>query len=782
MIPSLRRLLAAFVATQFIVGLVGYVVWIIPAYRPEFVPTVGSWVGLVFTFATFLWLALESFNFLLRNKYFIRVISIVIAGLLFYTAIAFLLERLGAAPAASLWLHPDTSVIAFLFIYTAIFLVAILTFVYVNQRPGILIYLVGRVSKLSSADIQATLKFIIVYFGIAILLGLMGIGPYISAWLDNLLSTLVFFVMYTLLLIAIYSFYEFIKYLLRPISADVPAYSLYGPTTAWFIQLSIYGTILLQIAAFFTSYFGFKLILPEFLPDQAAISFNIPQKISEILDIHDRTMTLSQNELISTGSSLVFSVFISVFAAWALHNLLENKRIPLFIPLAIFVLGLMSSYCGFTRWNSSPATAYELLRGVQETKTKLDNSAEVDARTLEVAASEVKTEFAALVRKLDQKARAALETRRLELEMARKVQGDSFQTLANEFDFAGEAKSFRHSEECEAQRGCITTAAGGGAISEVLGRIVVYLDSADLVVKADKSTQADLEKTLDETSAKALADTSNHVPASAIEEDLHNFWTSLAKYKKIDIRPVMKNLASQLSTEKDTPLVIVFDPKPDIKGEQERVLNGLKENIASFVNRLNTVIRDNRVAEIPVEGDDKTSGGGEIQIKADFSSFSDALISLYQARQEKRIAIAGELSEIFDDIETSFNSGKMIASRARITNSINDARSQLNQLRTIDLDGVRNAAERSDEESQTEAADIKALFTIDKIVALLPDPNSYPKIGDFSLTLLSYGVLKYFYLALPALIVQMLVDFGFTLAVIYAAWSMSKKSPRVDHP
>jgi hypothetical protein len=101
MIPSLRRLLAAFVATQFIVGLVGYVVWIIPAYRPEFVPTVGSWVGLVFTFATFLWLALESFNFLLRNKYFIRVISIVIAGLLFYTAIAFLLERLGVAPAAS---------------------------------------------------------------------------------------------------------------------------------------------------------------------------------------------------------------------------------------------------------------------------------------------------------------------------------------------------------------------------------------------------------------------------------------------------------------------------------------------------------------------------------------------------------------------------------------------------------------------------------------------------------------------------------------------------------
>ena len=57
-------------------------------------------------------------------------------------------------------------------------------------------------------------------------------------------------------------------------------------------------------------------------------------------------------------------------------------------------------------------------------------------------------------------------------------------------------------------------------------------------------------------------------------------------------------------------------------------------------------------------------------------------------------------------------------------------------------------------------------------MGLLPASDPYPRIDEFRLTLLSVAVLKYFYLALPALIVQMLVDFGFTLAVIYAAWSM----------
>jgi hypothetical protein len=60
----------------------------------------------------------------------------------------------------------------------------------------------------------------------------------------------------------------------------------------------------------------------------------------------------------------------------------------------------------------------------------------------------------------------------------------------------------------------------------------------------------------------------------------------------------------------------------------------------------------------------------------------------------------------------------------------------------------------------------------------LPRSNSYPRIGEFNLTLLSIGVVRYFYLAIPALVVQTLVDFGFTLAVIYAAWSMSRRSQK----
>jgi hypothetical protein len=110
-------------------------------------------------------------------------------------------------------------------------------------------------------------------------------------------------------------------------------------------------------------------------------------------------------------------------------------------------------------------------------------------------------------------------------------------------------------------------------------------------------------------------------------------------------------------------------------------------------------------------------------------------------------------------------------------------RSQLNKLRVIDLDSIKNMAANLEQElmvltADPVAADIKDVTSPSKAIALLPSSNSYPKIGDFSLTLLSFGVLQYFYLALPALMVQMLVDFGFPLAVIYAAWAMSRRSEK----
>ena len=119
----------------------------------------------------------------------------------------------------------------------------------------------------------------------------------------------------------------------------------------------------------------------------------------------------------------------------------------------------------------------------------------------------------------------------------------------------------------------------------------------------------------------------------------------------------------------------------------------------------------------------------------------------------------------------------MIGARANFTKLINNLRSKLNQLRIIDLSSIGTLIANLEENLRVAAQDpdateIAGLVSPSKVEVLLPASGSYPRIDEFHLTLLSVGVLKYFFLAVPALIVQMLVDFGFTLAVIYAAWSM----------
>jgi hypothetical protein len=70
---------------------------------------------------------------------------------------------------------------------------------------------------------------------------------------------------------------------------------------------------------------------------------------------------------------------------------------------------------------------------------------------------------------------------------------------------------------------------------------------------------------------------------------------------------------------------------------------------------------------------------------------------------------------------------------------------------------------------------IKATDTA-RIATLIPKAAPYPKAEEFQLSPLALGVLKYFYLSLPLLLVQIFIDFGYTIGLIFGASSMHHRS------
>ena len=169
-------------------------------------------------------------------------------------------------------------------------------------------------------------------------------------------------------------------------------------------------TIIAQFVCFFTAYFGLKLLLSEEGVNSIEVfSLHIPHRLTEILNLDSGTIVWTQLQVISMVVALILSAGISYFAAMTIQNLLEGHPASLRLPILVVVLGLLSTYCGFTMWNGSAATAEELRRAIQTTKSLVDEYGHIDISTLGAAAGDANAQVSALERRVEQDERERLE-------------------------------------------------------------------------------------------------------------------------------------------------------------------------------------------------------------------------------------------------------------------------------------------------------------------------------------------------------------------------------------
>jgi len=277
---------------------------------------------------------------------------------------------------------------------------------------------------------------------------------------------------------------QFVAYLFRPVTPGEPAYDLYGPDIAWWIRLSIMFTITAQFVCLFTAYFGLKLLLSEEgVISIEVFSLHIPHRVAEILNLESGTIVWTQLQVISMVVAFILSAGISYFAAMTIQNLLEGHPVAWRLPILVVILGLLSTYCGFTMWDGSTATAEELRRAIQTTKSLVDEFRDIDINTLGAAAGDANAQVSALERRVEQDERERLEAQFDELNKKVLLQESSYQALAaTAVSFDGNAAEFARMADNERLAGASSLVPGYGAVAREFQRIGrAYKTAADSV-------------------------------------------------------------------------------------------------------------------------------------------------------------------------------------------------------------------------------------------------------------------------------------------------------------
>jgi len=642
------------------------------------------------------------------------------------------------------------------------------------------------------------LQIVILFFVPAIILAklqIVPVNPDVTTWFTSgeVINTFVFFLIYGFLVLRTYiigkPIVQIVAYLFRPVMPGEPSYELYGPNIAWWIRLSIMFTIMPQFVCFFTAYFGLKLLLSEEGVNSIEVfSLHIPRRVAEILNIDSGTIVRTQLQVISMVVAFILSAGISYFAAMTIQNLLEGHPVSLRLPILVVVLGLLSTYCGFTMWNGAAATAEELRRAIQTTKSLVDEFRDIDINTLGAAASDANAQVSALERRVEQDERERLEAQFDEFNKKVILQESSYQALAAAaVSFDGNATEFARMADNERLVGASSLIPGYGAVAREFQRIGrAYKTAADSVSEIQK-THETIKGDLSQLSAETYADIVKKAPLDALRNDLHAVETKANDFFNIDLRPVLENLEAELRQ----PLPPVFSSVAGILSAQMQALKSVKDNVTNEADKIGQIVAANPKGVLRADHEDPSSqGNAQIQegraLVEDLAVFVKNINDLNAGRQQDRSSIVAALDQGAEKISSDSKEGTLYFDRASIVDVINKARSDLNKLSFVDTDSLDNTLNKINGEigaldaKTSDVSEYIKVIDTNRIAKLIPNAAPYPKVEEFQLTPLALGVLKYFYLSLPLLLVQIFIDFGYTIGLIFGVSSMHRRSGGVS--
>ena len=662
-----------------LIAVVALGLWVIPAARQWFwfIPDGLSWsvfwlVAAILISSAYYLVRMIITTTNLDHSTLDRLRTVFFAILLYFSG-AFILETLGIAPPVETWTLTSSATVRFFILYTAFVVILI----YLSQSNVLQSVRAALVRYGANIDTVLTiLQISILFFVPAIILAklqIVPVNPDVTTWFtgSEVTNTFVFFLIYGFLVLLTYiigkPIVQFVAYLFRPVMPGEPAYDLYGPNIAWWIRLSIMFTIMAQFVCFFTAYFGLKLLLSEEgVISIEVFSLHIPHRVAEILNLESGTIVWTQLQVISMVVAFILSAGISYFAAMTIQNLLEGHPVSLRLPILVVVLGLLSTYCGFTMWNGSAATAEELRRAIQTTKSLVDEFRDIDINTLGAAAGDANAQVSALERRVEQDERERLDVQFDELNKKVLLQESSYQALAAAaVSFDGNAAEFARMADNERLAGASSLVPGYGAVAREFQRIGrAYKTAADSVSEIQKTHEA-IKGDLSQLSAETYADIVKKAPLDALRNDLHAVETKANDFFNIDLRPVLENLEAELRQ----PLPPVFSNVAGIQSAQMQALKSVKDNVANEADKIGQIVAANPRGVLPADHEDPSAqGNAQVQegraLVEDLAVFVKDINDLNAGRQQDRSSIVAALDQGSEQISSRFE-GRNFVFRSR---------------------------------------------------------------------------------------------------------------------
>ena len=193
---------------------------------------------------------------------------------------------------------------------------------------------------------------------------------------------------------------------------------------------------------------------------------------------------------------------------------------------------------------------------------------------------------------------------------------------------------------------------------------------------------------------------------------------------------------------------------------QRDVIRALKGDLEQRAKTLDDAVT--RVADTPTLPDSATEDPVAKSEREDLKALQDDLRDTVNARGRVLDLIASSLNDPERKLDLDLQNDKLMQDRSTIESDINVARDTLRALAFVNVGYFKERAAKLG----SNMGDVKN--------ALNSLRETYPGVPKYQLTPLWLVVIKFFYLSLVPLLLQVVIDFGYVLALIIGVSSIPR--------
>lgn len=535
----------------------------------------------------------------------------------------------------------------------------------------------------------------------------------------------------------------------------------FGPITARMLWWSPVLTLGAQAASFVTSYLGIRIYLDLRQANTEWLGYNIPTWIVDALGMEaGARLSIMSNDILALAASLFMATLIWALSALAVGRVRRQQPIPFVVFFFVIGLGLISTYTAFIFWNGEVATGEQLRLAQRETDRYFTELETIDQRNIgeslrEVANLESQAKSVLLEQQVE-----TLRGHLLEVQGVLDALSQDFASYGGIEYFLTSGKDFYETFlECEVSAGCLSNLRGRGEVAKSLTQNIEAFDNN--LSTWTRITEARTRHT--EAASSAIFQAIDHLQSRQLadaQREVANARAAIIRAIAQDPAVIFGSITSRLSVP------IASDAPTQ---NQRDALASLREGVQLQLTELGSLVAVTEKVPVSLPSEIRLDQIG-LPLRQDIGllvQVRSELDSLMAERERIFSSTEANLEALSATIEVNAREKRLVQRSDDLFSMINGTRDEVETLGYIDLRPVfaKLLLLQADFTNQNAAS-----------VPTIEDILSYPAIDEFQPQIIALSILTYAHLSVVPLLIQIMLDFGYTLIVIIVAARLRRRN------